>query len=368
MVPGSVVLIGGDPGIGKSTLVLQALAALATDGTTLYVSGEESPQQIKMRADRLGIDADRLLVLAETSLERILVRTKEIAPLALAIDSIQTVFTENLASAPGSIGQVRESAAQLVLHSKSSDTATFLVGHVTKEGAFAGPRVLEHMVDTVLYFEGDRGHSFRVLRAVKNRFGSTNEIGVFAMKEDGLQPVPNPSELFLAERPVEVPGSVVVSSLEGTRPILVEVQALVSPTSFGTPRRTTLGIDPNRVALLIAVLEKKMGVHLLGHDVFVNVAGGVRIDEPAADLGVICAVGSSFLDKPIDARTLVIGEVGLAGEVRAVSQAETRVREAIKLGFCRCLLPESSRRQLPAFDGIELHGIGSLAEMWDLLF
>ncbi len=368
VVPGSVVLIGGDPGIGKSTLVLQALAALAMDGTTLYVSGEESPQQIKMRADRLGIAADRLLVLAETSLERILDRTKEVAPLALAIDSIQTVFTENLASAPGSIGQVRESAAQLVLHSKSSDTATFLVGHVTKEGAFAGPRVLEHMVDTVLYFEGDRGHSFRVLRAVKNRFGSTNEIGVFAMKEDGLQPVPNPSELFLAERPVEVPGSVVISSLEGTRPILVEVQALVSPTSFGTPRRTTLGIDPNRVALLIAVLEKKMGVPLLGHDVFVNVAGGVRIDEPAADLGVICAVGSSFLDKPIDARTLVIGEVGLAGEVRAVSQAETRVREAIKLGFSRCLLPESSRRQLPAFDGIELHGIGSLAEMWDLLF
>jgi len=368
VVPGSVVLIGGDPGIGKSTLVLQALAALATDGTTLYVSGEESPQQIKMRADRLGIDADRLLVLAETSLERILGRTKEIAPLALAIDSIQTVFTENLASAPGSIGQVRESAAQLVLYSKSSDTATFLVGHVTKEGAFAGPRVLEHMVDTVLYFEGDRGHSFRVLRAVKNRFGSTNEIGVFTMKEDGLQPVANPSELFLAERPVEVPGSVVVSSLEGTRPILVELQALVSSTSFGTPRRTTLGLDPNRVALLIAVLEKKMGVHLLGHDVFVNVAGGVRIDEPAADLGVICAVSSSFLDKPVDARTLVIGEVGLAGEVRAVSQAETRVREAIKLGFCRCLLPESSRRQLPAFDGIELHGIGSLAQMWDLLF
>ena len=368
VVPGSVILIGGDPGIGKSTLVLQALAALAHGGTTLYVSGEESPQQIKMRADRLRIAEDQLLVLAETSLERIITQTKKIAPSVLAVDSIQTVFTEHLGSAPGSIGQVRESAGQLVLLSKGTNLATFLVGHVTKEGSFAGPRVLEHMVDTVLYFEGDRGHSFRILRAVKNRFGSTNEIGVFAMKEDGLQPVPNPSELFLAERPVEVPGSVVIASMEGTRPILVELQALVSPTSFGTPRRTTLGIDPNRVALLIAVLEKKMGLHMLGHDVFVNVAGGVRIDEPAVDLGVVAAVASSFLDKPVDARTLVIGEVGLAGEVRAVSQVDARVREAMKLGFSRCILPESSRRQLPALSGVELHGVTSLAQAWDLLF
>jgi DNA repair protein RadA/Sms len=368
VVPGSVILIGGDPGIGKSTLVLQALAALARAGTTLYVSGEESPQQIKMRADRLGIAEERLLVLAETSLEQIILHAKKVAPTALAVDSIQTVFTEHLSSAPGSIGQVRESAAQLVLHSKGANLATFLIGHVTKEGAFAGPRVLEHMVDTVLYFEGDRGHSFRVLRAVKNRFGSTNEIGVFAMKEDGLQPVANPSELFLAERPVEAAGSVVVASMEGTRPILVEVQALVSPTAFGTPRRTTLGIDPNRVALLIAVLEKKIGVHLLGHDAFVNVAGGVRIDEPAVDLGVAVAVASSFLDKPVDPRLLLIGEVGLAGEVRAVSQVEARVREAMKLGFSRCILPESSRRQLPAFDGVELCGVRSLAEAWDLLF
>jgi DNA repair protein RadA/Sms len=368
VVPGSVILIGGDPGIGKSTLVLQALAALARGGTTLYVSGEESPQQIKMRADRLGIAEERLLVLAETSLEQIILHTKKVAPTALAVDSIQTVFTEHLSSAPGSIGQVRESAAQLVLLSKGANLATFLVGHVTKEGAFAGPRVLEHMVDTVLYFEGDRGHSFRILRAVKNRFGSTNEIGVFSMKEDGLQPVANPSELFLAERPVEAAGSVVVASVEGTRPILVEVQALVSPTSFGTPRRTTLGIDPNRVALLIAVLEKKIGVHLLGHDAFVNVAGGVRIDEPAVDLGVVVAVASSFLDKPIDPRLLLIGEVGLAGEVRAVSQVEARVREAMKLGFSRCILPESSRRQLPALDGVELCGVRSLAEAWDLLF
>ena len=374
VVPGSVVLIGGDPGIGKSTLVLQALAALARTGaargggTMLYVSGEESPQQIKMRADRLGIAEDRLLILAETSLERIIEQIQKLAPSAVAIDSIQTVFTEQLSSAPGSIGQVRESAAQLVTHSKSTNRATFLVGHVTKDGSFAGPRVLEHMVDTVLYFEGDRGHPFRILRAVKNRFGSTNEIGVFEMKENGLQPVANPSAFFLAERPEEVPGSVVIASIEGTRPILVEVQALVSPTSFGTPRRTTLGFDPNRVAVLIAVLEKKMGVHLLGQDVFVNVAGGVRIDEPAADLGVIAAVASSFLDKPVDPRTLLIGEVGLAGEVRAISQADTRVREAMKLGFARCILPESSRRQLPAFEGVELLGVSSLAETWQVLF
>ena len=368
VVPGSVVLIGGDPGIGKSTLVLQALAALARTGRMLYVSGEESPQQIKMRADRLGIAEERLLILAETSLERIIEQLQTLDPAAVAIDSIQTVFTEQLSSAPGSIGQVRESAARLVVHSKAANRATFLVGHVTKDGSFAGPRVLEHMVDTVLYFEGDRGHPFRILRAVKNRFGSTNEIGVFEMKESGLQPVANPSALFLAERPEEVPGSVVIASIEGTRPILVEVQALVSPTSFGTPRRTTLGFDPNRVAVLIAVLEKKMGIHLLGQDEFVNVAGGVRIDEPAADLGVIAAVASSFLDKPVDPHTLLIGEVGLAGEVRAISQADTRVREAMKLGFARCILPESSRRQLPALDGMELLGVSSLADAWQLLF
>jgi DNA repair protein RadA/Sms len=372
VVPGSVILIGGDPGIGKSTLVLQALAALTREGPTLYVSGEESPQQIKMRAERLRVAdqpaGERLLVLAETALERILEHTGKLAPAAVAIDSIQTVFTEQLGSAPGSIGQVRECAAQLVRQAKDDGRTTFLVGHVTKEGAFAGPRVLEHMVDTVLYFEGDRGHAFRILRAVKNRFGSTNEIGVFAMQADGLQPVANPSALFLAERPVDVPGSVVVATLEGTRPILVELQALVSATAFGTPRRTTLGIDPNRVALLLAILEKKMGVHLLGQDVFVNVVGGVRLDEPAVDLGVVVAVASSFLDKPIDARTLVVGEVGLAGEVRAVSQVETRVREAAKLGFTRCVLPASSQRQLPPPAEVELFGVATLAETWDVLF
>jgi len=368
VVPGSVVLIGGDPGIGKSTLVLQALAHLAKRRPALYVSGEESPQQVKMRADRLGIAEPGLLVLAETGVEAILEHARAVDPVVLAVDSIQTVFTEQLGSAPGSIGQVRESAAHIVQFAKRHDLACILVGHVTKDGSFAGPRVLEHMVDTVLYFEGDRGHSFRILRAVKNRFGSTNEIGVFEMKESGLQAVANPSALFLAERPVDVPGSVVIASLEGTRPILVELQALVSPSSLGTPRRTTLGMDHNRVALLVAILEKKMGLQMHGHDIFLNVAGGVRLDEPAADLGAVAAVASSFLDKPIDPHTLIVGEVGLAGEVRAIGQAEARVWEGAKLGFKRCILPETSRKQLPAIEGVELRGVQSLNDAWDVLF
>jgi DNA repair protein RadA/Sms len=368
VVPGSVVLIGGDPGIGKSTLVLQALAQLARRGPALYVSGEESPQQIKMRADRLGIAEPQLLVLAETSVEALLDHAHALRPVVLAVDSIQTVFTGQLTSTPGSIGQVRESAAQIVQFAKHHGLASILVGHVTKEGAFAGPRVLEHMVDTVLYFEGDRGHSFRILRAVKNRFGSTNEIGVFEMKESGLQAVANPSALFLAERPVDVPGSVVVASMEGTRPILVELQALVSPSSLGTPRRTTLGMDHNRVALLVAILEKKMGLQLTGNDIFLNVAGGVHLDEPAADLGAVLAVASSFLNRPVDPHTLLAGEVGLAGEVRAIAQAEARVREGAKLGFKRCVLPESSRRQVAPIDGVEMRGVQSLNEAWELLF
>jgi DNA repair protein RadA/Sms len=367
IVPGSVVLIGGDPGIGKSTLVLQALAALARDGIALYVSGEESPQQVKLRADRLDVSAPQLLVLAETGLEGILEHARKTKPTVLAIDSIQTVATEQLGSAAGSIGQVRDSAAQVVQFAKRHELACLLIGHVTKEGTFAGPRVLEHMVDTVLYFEGDRGHSFRILRAVKNRFGSTNEIGVFEMKEDGLHAVPNPSALFLAERPVDVPGSVVIASIEGTRPILVELQALVSPTAFGTPRRTTIGVDHNRIALLVAILEKKMGLQMTGHDIFVNVAGGVRIDEPAADLGAIVAVASSFLDRPVDPSTLILGEVGLAGEVRAVGQVETRVREGAKLGFKRCVVPEGSRRQLPEIAGVDVRGVQSLREAWEIL-
>ncbi len=368
VVPGSVILIGGDPGIGKSTLVLQALAHLAQRGPALYVSGEESPQQIKMRADRLGVDAENLLVFSETHLEAVLEQTRKIEPVILAVDSVQTVFTEELQAAPGSIGQIRESAARIVHFAKRQGLACVLVGHVTKEGSFAGPRVLEHMVDAALYFEGDRGHPFRILRAAKNRFGSTNEIGVFEMKQDGLQAVENPSALFLAERPVDVPGSAVIASVEGTRPILVELQALVSSTALGTPRRTTLGLDHSRVALLIAILEKKMGVQLGGHDIFVNVAGGVRIDEPAADLGALLAVASSFLDRPLAAQTLFIGEVGLAGEVRAVGQVEARVREAAKLGFDRCVVPETSRRQLPEVPKVTVVGVSSIQQAWDLVF
>lgn len=372
VVAGSVVLVGGDPGIGKSTLVLQALTALSRRSRTLYVSGEESPAQIKMRAVRLGSttgpSAENLLVLAETSVDRILEQATQIAPTALVIDSVQTMFLDDLGSAAGSVSQVRECSAALVSWAKRYGVPTFLIGHVTKEGSLAGPRVLEHMVDTVLYFEGDRGHSFRILRAVKNRFGSTNEIGVFEMAQSGLQPVANPSALFLAERPEDVPGSAVVATVEGTRPILVEVQALVSATSFGTPRRTTLGVDPNRVALLIAILEKKMGLQLLGHDVFVNVAGGVRLDEPAVDLGVAAAIASSFLDRPIDPHVLLVGELGLAGEVRAVGNVELRVREGAKLGFRRSLVPEAVRQQVPPLDGVDVRGVRTIQEVWETLF
>jgi DNA repair protein RadA/Sms len=369
MVAGSAILIGGDPGIGKSTLLLQATAALAASGVKiLYVSGEESAQQIRMRAERLGLGSSAAWVFCETSLERILETAESAKPQVIAVDSIQTVTSAELASAAGSIGQVRESAARLVAFSKQSGAACFLVGHVTKEGYLAGPRVLEHMVDTVLYFEGDRGHAFRVLRAVKNRFGSTNEIGVFEMKDSGLAPVVNPSEVFLSERPVGVAGSVVIAAIEGTRPILVELQALVTPSVFGTPRRTTLGIDSNRLALLVAVLEKKVGLHLTGQDIFLNVAGGFSIDEPAADLGAILAVASSFLDRPIDPTTLVIGEVGLAGEVRAIHQVELRVREARKMGFLRCILPAASERRIGAAAGCELVGVDSLDAVWRVLF
>jgi DNA repair protein RadA/Sms len=370
LVVGTVVLIGGDPGIGKSTLLLQALERLATKGAgVLYVSGEESLRQIKLRANRIEAAAPDLFVLAENSLEKILEEIKKLKPRAVVIDSIQTLFSLQLQSAPGSIGQVRESAGRLMIASKSANFSTFLIGHVTKEGAIAGPRVLEHIVDTVLYFEGDRGHPYRILRAVKNRFGSTNEIGVFEMKDGGLAEVANPSELFLAERPIDVPGSAVISSLEGTRPILVELQALVTPTSYGMPRRTAIGVDPNRVSLLTAVLEKKVGLTLANQDIFVNVAGGVRVDEPAVDLGVVCAVASSFLDKPIPSKTMVVGEVGLAGEVRGIHQAEIRLKEAAKLGFRRCLLPETNRRRLPGdFGDLEIAGVRSVEETLEILF
>jgi DNA repair protein RadA/Sms len=343
VVPGSLVLIGGDPGIGKSTLLLQASRSLAERaGPLLYVSGEESAAQVKLRADRLGIAPRDLYFLAETDLQVIEAHAAELKPRALVVDSIQTVFLPGLESAPGSVSQVRECAARLMLWSKGRGTATFLVGHVTKDGAIAGPRVLEHLVDTVLYFEGEQHHAHRVLRAVKNRFGSTNEIGVFEMGEQGLTEVTNPSGFFLAERPRGAAGSVIVSSLEGSRPLLLELQALVTPASFGTPRRTVLGADYNRVCLLLAVLEKRAGFPLQSQDVFVNVAGGGRVTEPAADLGVIVAAASSFLGRPVRGDTVIMGEVGLAGEVRAVAGLAARLKEAAALGFTAAVVPQNN--------------------------
>jgi DNA repair protein RadA/Sms len=367
-VPGSLTLIGGDPGIGKSTLLLQAAERWGALGPVFYVTAEESTRQVKLRAERLGIGTTELFLLAENALETILERVREVRPTFLVIDSIQTVFTLALESAPGSVSQVRECAGRLMQLAKGEGVATFLVGHVTKDGAIAGPRMLEHMVDTVLYFEGDAGHPYRILRAVKNRFGSTNEIGVFEMKDIGLAEVPNPSELFLAERPLDAPGSVVVASIEGTRPILVELQALVSGTAFGNPRRTAMGIDANRVSLLVAVLEKKVGYTLLAQDIFLNVAGGVKLNEPAIDLGVVAALASSHLNRPVPARTVLFGEVGLAGEVRAVSRPELRVKEAARLGFDRCLLPAGNLKHLDRPAGMALLGVRSADEAMGLLF
>jgi DNA repair protein RadA/Sms len=368
VIPGSVILIGGDPGIGKTTLLLQALPRLCTSGeSVLYVSGEESPQQIKMRGERLGVDAPALYILAETSLEEILKSIQELQPAAVVVDSIQTVYTDQISSAPGSISQVQEVAGQLMGFAKRSGVPVFLIGHVTKEGAIAGPRLLEHIVDTVLYFEGDKGHSYRILRAVKNRFGSTNEIGVFEMKDVGLEEVTNPSELFLAERPAKSTGSVVVSSVEGTRPILVELQALVSSTSYAMPKRMANGVEINRVSLLLAVMEKRLGLHLSGQDVYVNVIGGMQVDEPAIDLGLVAAVTSSLRDCPIDHGIVVLGEMGLGGEVRAISQAELRVREAAKMGFSRCILPHRNLAKLNPIDGIELIGVHEVGEALDVV-
>jgi len=369
LVPGSLVLIGGDPGIGKSTLMLQALYGLAERGhKVLYVSGEESIRQLRLRSKRLKTVSADLLVVSEIDLEAILGLIARVKPGVLVIDSIQTMYSPDLTSAPGSVSQVRESAMRLMVMAKKSGTPTFLVGHVTKDGAIAGPRLLEHMVDTVLYFEGDRNHIFRILRAVKNRYGSTNEIGVFEMKEMGLDEVSNPSAVFLSERPVNSPGSVVTASMEGTRPILVELQALASSTSFGTPRRTILGLDQSRVALLAAVMEKKLGLHLMGHDIFMNVAGGIKVDEPAVDLGIVSAIASSFLDKPIQGVTVVLGEVGLTGEVRAIGQIEARVGESKKMGFTRCIVPESNLKRVRNVMGIELIGVRSVSDAVEALF
>jgi DNA repair protein RadA/Sms len=369
IVPGSVVLIGGEPGIGKSTLLLHLLASIAQDGKkVLYVSGEESARQIKMRARRLGAIHPEEFLATENVVEHIMAMTCAMRPSLLAVDSIQTLTCADVSSSPGSVTQVRESAYKLLGMAKKENIPVVLVGHVTKDGSIAGPKVLEHMVDTVLYFEGDRSHAFRILRTVKNRFGSTNEIGVFEMKEEGLVQVSNPSEIFLAERPLNEPGSVVLPSVEGTRPILVEVQALVSPTNLGMARRTAIGADQQRLSLLCAVLEKKAGLDMYGHDIFLNIAGGMRIDEPALDLGVICALASSLLERPISSTTVVCGEVGLAGEVRAIGHVDVRIREAQRLGFTRFVLPRSNKERITWAPGIELVGVANLQELMDVVF
>jgi DNA repair protein RadA/Sms len=368
LVPGALVLLGGDPGIGKSTLLLAALDRLASaepGRPVLYVSGEESARQVKLRADRLGCGAENLSVLAETDAEKVLRAAEALAPAVIAVDSIQTQYLPELQSAPGTVTQIRETAARYMALAKTTETPVFLVGHVTKDGAIAGPRVLEHMVDTVLYFEGGGAHPYRVLRAHKNRFGSASEIGVFEMKAGGLAEVPNPSALFLAERPKDAPGSAVAAVLSGTRTVLVEIQALVAPAGYGTPRRTALGIDSNRVALLAAVLEKKVGLDVLPCDLFVNVAGGLSVDDPAADLACAASLASSFRDQALPARTLLLGEVGLAGEVRAVSQPEIRLAEAARLGFERAVLPAANARHAEAPAGIALEGVETVAEALD---
>ncbi len=372
IIPGSLVLIGGDPGIGKSTLLLQVLHRLSASGRkVLYVSGEESVRQLKMRSMRLAAISPGLLVVSETDIDAIIQMVASEKPDALVIDSIQTMFTYDAGSAPGSITQVRESTMKIMGMAKHSGVPAFLIGHVTKDGAIAGPRIMEHMVDTVLYFEGDQNHGFRILRAVKNRFGSTNEIGVFEMNETGLAEVANPSAVFLSERAKNAPGSVVTACMEGSRPILVELQALISTSGFATPRRTVLGLDYNRVSLLMAVMEKKLGLNVAGHDLFMNVAGGVKVSEPAVDLGIVSAVASSFLDKPIPEGLLLLGEVGLTGEIRGISHLSPRVAEIGKMGFTRCIVPESSKRQLAKAGwtgGVELMGIRRLSDLMGLLF
>jgi len=369
IVFGSVILVGGDPGIGKSTLLLQVMNRLASMGRkVLYVSGEESLQQTRMRAERLGISSEHLFVVSETSLEKILQDVQTLRPSTVVVDSIQTIYSSDLPSTPGSITQVREASSRLLYLAKHLSIPIFLVGHVTKEGFIAGPKVLEHMVDTVLYIEGEATHAFRILRAVKNRFGSTNEIGVFEMKDSGLVEVVSPSEFFLSERTQPASGSVVVPSMEGSRPILIELQALVVPTSFGVPRRTAEGIDANRVSLLVAVMEKRLGVHLSNQDIFLNIAGGMRVEEPAADLGVIAAIASNFRDKVMDPEMVVFGEVGLGGEVRGVSQSEARTKEAARLGFKRCLLPKQNLEKTKGIKGFELIGARTIQEAMKVLF
>jgi DNA repair protein RadA/Sms len=369
IVPGSLVLLGGEPGIGKSTLLLQAAAHFAsTVGPVLYCSGEESEHQVKMRGERLGVTGAPLYLLAETCIERLIEEVDRLKPALLIVDSIQTVFSLKVQSAPGSVSQVRQAATDLLFTAKGRNLPTILVGHVTKDGSLAGPKVLEHVVDTVLYFEGEQHHAHRVVRAVKNRFGAVSELGVFEMTGAGLKPVPNPSRLFLAERSLNVPGSVVLCTIEGSRPILVEVQALVSSATFGNARRTANGLDQNRLSLLLAVLDKRAGLSLVTDDVFVNVAGGMRVDEPAADLAVLAAVASSLRNRPVPSDVVVFGEVGLAGEVRATGQAALRVREAAQLGFTRCVVPEGNVApgDLPA--SMTMVGVRTVADALEALF
>jgi len=367
-VPGSLVLLGGEPGIGKSTLLLQAAAHYAANvGPVLYCSGEESEHQIKMRGERLGVGRAPLYLLAETCVERLLEEVSRVKPALLIVDSIQTVFSLKMQSAPGSVGQVRQSATDLLFVAKARNLPTILVGHVTKDGSLAGPKVLEHVVDTVLYFEGGQHHSHRVVRAVKNRFGAANELGVFEMTGAGLRPVPNPSKLFLAERPTNVPGSSVLCTIEGSRPILVEVQALVGTAVFGNARRTASGLDHNRLALLLAVLDKRAGLNLAVDDVYVNVAGGMTVSEPAADLAVLAAVASSHRGRPIPPDVVVFGEVGLAGEVRATTQAPLRLREAVQLGFKRCVLPDGNVTPADTPAGLDVIAVRNVGDALDAL-
>ncbi len=344
MVRGSLVLVGGDPGIGKSTLLMQVCGQADINSYILYVSGEESAKQIKLRADRLDIKSGRILLLSETDISSIKEVIEQKKPELVIIDSVQTMFSDQISSAPGSVSQVRAVTVELMKISKGLGITVIIVGHVTKEGTLAGPRVLEHMVDTVLYFEGERHLSYRILRAVKNRFGSTNEIGIFEMSGAGLKEVKNPSEMMLSGRPENVPGSVAVACLEGTRPVLIEVQALVCPTSFGMPRRMATGVDYNRVTLLMAVLEKRVGMQLHSYDAYVNVAGGMKVDEPACDLGIVMAIASSFKNKPVSSDAVLIGEVGLTGEIRAVNHIDKRVMEAMRIGFKQCIIPEGNTK------------------------
>lgn len=369
IVDGSLILIGGDPGIGKSTLMLQILSSLSGAGKKcLYVSGEESVQQISMRGKRLNSHGSSMFVVCETDLDSILALMGKSNYDALVIDSIQTVFHPDVSSTPGSVTQIREASMQFMRLAKTTGIPIFLVGHVTKVGAIAGPRIMEHMVDTVLYFEGDKSHVFRILRAVKNRFGPTNEIGVFEMNETGLSQVPNPSAVFLSERSAVAPGSVVTSCMEGTRPILVEIQGLVSSSSLGTPRRTVLGLDNHRVALIVAVMEKRLGMNLSGLDIFMNVTGGVKIMEPAADLAIASALASSFLDKPVETKTILLGEIGLTGEIRAVSHVQARIKEAAKMGFAKCLVPSSTIKQLSRIKGMTIESVSFLKSAMEVLF